>query len=196
MGMKQIAFNNKFGITNLVIRGCKTMMRILVPRNVVCKIKKIQDDYYSATLDVLTDKEALEQYYFSEYKKSKPYGIGEVIAIKNSSHDKDEEIHYIQITNIGIERVQDIPNDDVIREGFSLEYVNNGWGNSASHWVYKLTYMEPRLGRYKEITSPNPQEAYSILFDKMHKVGAWESNPWVFVYEFKRVNYGGNKDVL
>lgn len=194
--MKQIAFNNKFGLADLAMQGRKTMMRILVPKNVVGKIRKIQDKYYEATLDALTDKEALEQYYFSEHEKSKPYEIGEILAIANSSNDKDEVTHCIQITNIRIERVQDISDDDVVREGFSLEYVNNECENSTSYFVRKLAYVGHQLRRYKEIASSNPQEAYSILFDKMHKVGAWKSNPWVFVYEFKRVDYGGNKEVL
>lgn len=188
--MKQIAFNNKFGLTDLVMQGRKIMMRVLVPRIIVGKIRKIKDNYYQETFSVLTDKEALEKYYFSEHPKSKPYKVGEVIAITN----KREIVDYIQITEVKIERVQDISDGDVIREGFSTEYVNNGWGNSASHLVYKLTYMEPKLWRYKEIASSNPQEAYSILFDKVHKTGTWDLNPWVFVYEFKRVDYEGNNN--
>lgn len=218
--MKQIVFNNKFGFTNLAIRGRKTMMRMMVPLGVAGKIRKIQDDYYYATFDTLTDKKALEYHYFVCRNHKPPYRVGEIVAIAQSYKDihgdprfrvtdgasieclkwqkgwndrrfvgVDKMIHFIQITDCKIERIQDISDEDVIKEGFSYERVNNGWGDKSTHGEYKLPYIKSRSGGLEEISSPDPREAYSILFDKTHKIGAWESNPWVFVYEFKRMNY-------
>lgn len=32
-----------------------------------------------------------------------------------------------------------------------------------------------------------PHEAYAILIDRISGKGTWDSNPWVFVYEFEIV---------
>ena len=92
----------------------------------------------------------------------------------------------IRIKDIRIERLQDISEEDVYREGFRKEAINNGWGNAAWHWEAMLTYMD-NLGRYKDIRSGKPKEAFSFLIDKISGNGTWEDNPWVFVYEFELI---------
>ena len=49
-----------------------------------------------------------------------------------------------------------------------------------------LVYYD-KLGRSKEIRSRNPHEAYAALIDKVSGKGTWDSNPFVFVYEFELV---------
>lgn len=94
--------------------------------------------------------------------------------------------HQIRITNVRVERLQDISDDDVYKEGFEKDTVNNGWGNYAHHWEAILVYYDS-IGRTREIRSPYPREAFAALIDKISGRGTWESNPWVFVYEFERV---------
>ena len=91
--------------------------------------------------------------------------------------------HRIRITDIKVERLQDITEDDVYKEGFSKESVNNGWGNAAWHWEAMLIYYDG-LGRTREIRSRKPKEAFSFLIDSISGKGTWERNPWVFAYEF------------
>lgn len=38
------------------------------------------------------------------------------------------------------------------------------------------------------ITAKTARIAYSKLIDKVGKKGTWESNPWVFVYEFEVID--------
>jgi len=92
----------------------------------------------------------------------------------------------IQITDIKVERLQDISDEDVYKEGFRKEAINNGWGNAAWHWEAVLTYMDG-LGRYKQIRSENPKEAFSCLIDKLSGLGTWDRNDWQFAYSFKLV---------
>ncbi len=94
--------------------------------------------------------------------------------------------HRIKITGIKLERLQDISEEDIYKEGFEKQSVNNGCGNAAWHWETMLTYMDD-LGLYKEIRSTNPQEAFECLIDKLSGYGTWESNPWVYAYEFELI---------
>ena len=50
--------------------------------------------------------------------------------------------HRIKITGIKLERLQDISEEDIYKEGFEKQSVNNGWGNAAWHWETMLTYMD------------------------------------------------------
>ena len=94
--------------------------------------------------------------------------------------------HQLRITSVRVERLQDISDGDVYKEGFSKEAVNNGWGNYAYHYEAMLVYYD-KLGRSKEIRSRTPREAFAALIDKVSGKGVWESNPFVFVYEFELV---------
>lgn len=92
--------------------------------------------------------------------------------------------HYIHVTNVRIEKLQDISKEDVISEGFTKCYCNLNMGNAASQWEYHLAYFD-KLGRSKEFGSVHAKEAYSFLIDHISGVGTWESNPFVFVYDFE-----------
>ena len=87
--------------------------------------------------------------------------------------------HRIRITNIKVERLQDISEEDCLREGVlkksdfphkkSLPFYFDGgkhsWDNSFS----------------------TPRQAFAALIDKVSGKGVWKSNPLVFVYEFELV---------
>lgn len=95
--------------------------------------------------------------------------------------------HHIRIANVRVERLQDISDEDCIKEGVREVYVNNNWGNSASHWEFQVSY-EDKLGRTKLLRGFTPQEAYAALIDRISGKGTWESNPYVFVYDFELVD--------
>lgn len=92
--------------------------------------------------------------------------------------------HQIRITGIKVERLQDISEEDVYREGFRHEFVNNGWGNAAYHEEAILVYYD-NIGRTKQIRDKDPKEAFSFLIDKISGNGTWERNPYVFAYTFE-----------
>ena len=95
--------------------------------------------------------------------------------------------HSIKITNIRVERLQDISDEDCMKEGIKEVVVSNNWGNSATHTEYCITYYDTK-GLTKQFVSPKcPQEAYAALIDKINGYGTWESNPYVFVYDFELV---------
>ncbi|VTM52347.1 morphogenetic protein [Klebsiella pneumoniae] len=83
----------------------------------------------------------------------------------------------LEITNVGVQRLQDISSGDAVREG-----------------ICQL----PASGRY--CVSPGDQyfggasrsakEVYSWLWSSIYGEESWKANPWVWVIEFKRIEGG------
>lgn len=77
----------------------------------------------------------------------------------------------LEVTSVRVERVQDISDSDAIAEGIEA-YRDEG-----------ITYYGP-LNR----GHADPRVAFSWLWDSINgERHPWESNPWVWVVEFKRV---------
>jgi hypothetical protein len=69
------------------------------------------------------------------------------------------------VTGVRVERLQDISEEDALSEGVhagSWEY-ENGEGTESA------------------------KESFECLWESINGIGSWESNPWVWVVEFKRV---------
>lgn len=79
----------------------------------------------------------------------------------------------IRITDIRAERLQDICEDDCLAEGI-CEAHNIGL-KGVTYWYTSLANSPYRTAK----------EAYAALIDKISGKGTWESNPYVFVYEFE-----------
>lgn len=94
--------------------------------------------------------------------------------------------HRIRITNICIERLQDISDENVIHEGFSNICFNKNTGNMLSEWCYDLSYYDA-FGNSQSLHSTIAKEAYSYLIAKLYGWSLWDSNPYVFVYDFELV---------
>lgn len=94
--------------------------------------------------------------------------------------------HRIRITNIRIERLQDISDEDVIHEGFSNICFNKNMGNMLSEWCYDLCYYDA-FGNSQSLHSTIAKEAYSYLIAKLYGWSLWNFNPYVFVYDFELV---------
>lgn len=86
--------------------------------------------------------------------------------------------HRIRITDIKVERLQDISDEDIMREGIMEgEFMNtwdrfyyDHWGDVPNH----ITFKTPRM-------------AFASLIDKVSGKGTWDANPWVFAYEFELI---------
>ncbi len=90
--------------------------------------------------------------------------------------------HHIRITDIKIERLQDISDEDCLKEGIGKYFI----GFDSLHADYMgFTYSFDESGKYKY---PNAKQAFAALIDKVSGKGAWESDPYVFVYEFELVD--------
>ena len=83
--------------------------------------------------------------------------------------------HHIRITNIRVERLQDISEEDCLKEGIWRD--DNVGLEGTTYWYHCLANSSFRTAK----------EAYAALIDKISGKDTWESNPWVFVYDFELV---------
>ena len=84
---------------------------------------------------------------------------------------------HIRITDIKVERLQDISDDDIIREGVWQFYDNKD-----------LFYVSKNIGYAPDVAFPTAREAFWFLIDKVSGKGTWESNPLVVAYSFELVD--------
>ena len=88
----------------------------------------------------------------------------------------DMMIHQIHITDVRVERLQDISEEDCIKEGVRKVVNENG------------IYVQYYVGKGDNACSfENPREAFADLINKVSRKDTWESNPYVFVYDFELV---------
>lgn len=197
--MKKIMFNDKYGLTQAVLEGRKTMTRRMVctkdvrlPVHLSYDIKTRQLLLYDACLSLVEHSRyafdevvAIAQAYKDIYEKRgfdmhDPFTfVGDSAGWTNKMFVKADLMpHHIKITNIRVEHLQDISDEDCLREGVRL------W-EDADH-EYKLN----PLGKLYEIAGrwdgyKSPREAFAALINKVSGRGTWDSNPMVWVYEFE-----------
>lgn len=214
--MKKIMFNDKYGLTQAVLEGRKTQTRrMLNPTMFFQRLETYEGwsnegisawkrscnrRFYEAQGDTL---QQMIDYALS----SSRYKLGETIAIAQSYKDIRAEMlrevgdldlkkeflqskgytnkmfvraekmpHAIRITNIRVERLQDISDEDCMKEGVWRD--DNVGLEGTTYWYHGLANSSFRT----------PQEAYASLIDHISGKGTWESNPYVFVYDFELIN--------
>lgn len=171
-------FNCKYDLTKAVLEGRKTMTRRIVPNNVLNKWDGFSHLEYPVRCgEVLAIAQAYEEIGRDDLSNCPGY--------RNKMFVRPALMHhFVRIKGLKIERLQDINEEDVYKEGFIKEFVNNGWGNAAYHEEAVLTYYDDK-GRTKQIRDKDPKVAFSMLIDKISGAGTWDWNPWVYVYEFE-----------
>lgn len=195
-------FNDKYGLTQAVLDGRKTMTRRIVSEKLLDKWTDYDDFCNSVSVE---NTPTTRQYYDEKefFIDNSSYKVGEIIAIAQSYESIYNEkgletmdmlvsgiknhkgwknklfvaagymIHHIRITDIKIERLQDISDEDCLKEGII----------HVSTFLGQKIYHTPHVnGSY--LSTNVAQEAFAYLIDKVSDKGTWESNPFVFAYEF------------
>ncbi|MEQ2409029.1 hypothetical protein AAAU27_13200 [Bacteroides ovatus] len=89
--------------------------------------------------------------------------------------------HHIKITNVKIERLQDISDEDCLKEGIVKQEVIS----DESPFLYAYdAFLDGDNKYFASRWFKNPKEAFAVLIDKVSGKGTWENNPFVFAYEF------------
>lgn len=102
----------------------------------------------------------------------------------------DLMLHHIRITDIKVERLKDISADDCLKEGvipFEHEMPIRAKQVITRYYPCKDLMDSAKCAGWGRIYN-TPQEAFSVLIDKVSGRGTWESNPYVWVYEFESVD--------
>lgn len=196
--MRKIMFNDRYGLTQAGLDGRKTQTRRIVPRSFFTCTHDILDnnalvceDEYGDWHDIRETRYALQvgevvavaQRYsdFMEADKVLYRTVKEVDGYRRemTSEQKgwnnklfvcaDLMPHRIRITDVRVERLNDISESDCIAEGIYL------------HTDGYYSFPNSKMGY------DTPREAYAALIDKISGKGVWSSNPYVFVYEFELV---------
>lgn len=212
--MKKIMFNDKFGLTQAVLDGRKTMTRRIVSE----KLLDRWTDYDDFCNNVSVENASTTRQYYDEkefFLDNSSYKVGEIIAIAQSykdlgyapdsldRHPKDLSVrglmknsagwnnkmfvksyacrHHIKIVNVKVERLQDISDEDCLKEGIARQEVIS----DESPFLYAYdAFLDGDNKYFASRWFKNPKEAFAVLIDKVSGKGTWESNPFVFVYEF------------
>ena len=203
--MKKIMFNDKYGLTKAVLEGRKTMTRRLVTGVQLGYIKKgmpgmavVASRYkvgevvavaqsYGSILDALENPRNFVCMEHWESKSSDRAKYAEMAIYSPGGTNKmfvlaEEMPHQIRITNVRVERLQDISDEDCLREGVVACNCKTYFNGYAYDWCYDQDRDILAARWYK-----TPKKAFAALIDKVSGKGTWASNPWVFVYEFELV---------
>jgi len=95
---------------------------------------------------------------------------------------------HLEITDVRVERVQDIKTDDILNEGVRIP---QHMGMPLLDLLCNMTDYLPKDKKIGDLTGDEILLAYWCnLWDSINgkkKVCDWQSNPWVWVVEFKRI---------
>ena len=87
--------------------------------------------------------------------------------------------HQIRITNVRIQRLQDISDEDCLAEGII---------KNATRYCFKEKVKQTTGDVLTfSVNFDTPRVAYAALIDKISGKGTWESNPYVWAYTFELV---------
>lgn len=90
---------------------------------------------------------------------------------------------HIQFTDVKVERLQDISDDDIMREGIRKESFAGG-----CMFCYNKAYIRNGNRLVEPIYNSTPRRAFASLMYKIIGGRTWESNPWVVAYSFELVD--------
>lgn len=218
---KKIFFSDKYGLTDAVLQGRKTMTRGLVG-------KSMTEDDIRAYLKGYTELA----------NKCANYKIGEVVAVAQRGisiyHALQERYgetsdaalgfkemyegmpmwrnklfvpadlcpNQIRITDIKVERLQDISDEDCFKEGIIpitwRQHLRQDFDDLTpqkyiDHNVYTLEKFREGIEDCWAESDPNEymaeeaKVAFAVLIFKTLGRKVWDANPWVFAYGFELV---------
>lgn len=178
--MKKIMFNDRYGLTKAVLSGYKTVTRRIMNRQ--------------------PDPDDIAYMEPKDYPCQPPYKVGEIVAVAQSYDQIDPQIvhcriddlgdwggdhpgqynkmfvradlmpHQIRITSVRPERLQNITDEDCLKEG--VRFVENSDGHFSNGMSDGYT---------------TPISAFAALIDEISGRRIWERNPFVWRIEFKLV---------
>lgn len=90
---------------------------------------------------------------------------------------------FLKVTNVRVERLQDISEEDAIAEGIAS--FNHGFGGSPRGVWYR---------DYKHLShNCRPRDSFRTLWQSINgKKHPWDTNPWVWVYTFEQTEKPDN----
>lgn len=209
--MQKIMFNDRYGLTDAVIEGRKTMTRRLVSDR-LWEIWTDYDDFCNSVIGGIArggTSVSREYYHECDFFKDKcRYKVGEVVAVaqsygqvyhhygletmdmvvsgmKTSAGWKNKMFVKAELVphQIRITGIRCERLQDISDEDCFREGIIESWYESTDTTTYG--YADEKKGTAVEFDTP--RKAFASLIDRVSGKGTWASNPWVVVYEFELV---------
>ena len=192
--MKKIMFNDKYGLTKAVLDDRKTQTR------------RICQEQVWAHSDIINAENGIFHFEIPKYKVGEMVAVAQSyrncggvnedgvpmwdiisqrVGSTNAGWDNkmfvraDLMPHHIRITDVRVERLQDITDEDCIKEGIIKK-----WHAPACKNYYYVPGIEVKSVKDVHDT---PQEAFAHLINKVSRKDVWSNNPYVFVYDFELI---------
>ena len=147
----------------------------------VGEIVAIAQTYENAILSVGEDKwNELHKWYCVENLRAR-------IGLHNKMFVKADLMpNRIQMTDLWFEHLQDISDEDCLREGIYAHTVQLDETPGVKPYT-SYSYNMLLGSNIKRWWFDTPRKAFAALIDKLNGKGTWDSNPWVVVYPYIRV---------
>ncbi len=207
--MKKIMFNDRYGLTQAVLEGKKTMTRRMMTMTLHKMNGKEMTPVVPDDMFIASDGTAHFQVGRNGYmvpKQNQPaYHVGEEIAIAQSYHMLNksgfvapEGLDHTCESSAGYEnkmfvRADLMPHRIIIRkvdvqrlQSISDEdCMKEGIMEGEFMNTWDTFYFDEWGDVPNHITFKRPRDAYRNLIDRISGKGTWQRNPWVYVYTFE-----------
>ena len=165
-------FNDKYWLTQAVLHGEKTQTRRNSCRYKVGEVVAIAQSYKDAGVRFVQEED--KEFGCYDFPAEQTKGWNNKMFVK-----ADLMPHHIRITSMRQERLQDISDEDCIKEGII---------KSKHYGKFVYGYHIIIDGTSYTYSHYTPREAYGCLIDKVNGKGTWASNPIVWVYDFELID--------
>ena len=177
-----------------VVQRCWTLPSYLpLPGEIVAIAQSYGKIYNEMTSDVyVADSEESAKLYFSYILMDAHQSVFHDIKGWNNKMfvRANLMLHKIQFENCRVEKMQDITDEECLKEGIRL--YTSGIPQCKTEVVDSNFDFIPPYGfddyHHKHFCNfDNPREAFADLIDRISGKGTWKSNPFVLRYEYKKI---------
>ena len=203
--MKKIMFNDKYGLTQAVLDGRKTMTRriaytkdvrflnlgwdVKTHQRVICDGELVVARSQYKIDEVVAIGQSYKDIYLNSGSIYKIGILGRTAGWRNKMFVcADDMPHHIKITNIRVERLQDISDEDCLKEGIYFDREGGCELGYPFSIPFYFTFRGAVNNNGEQLHWSFSRDAFATLIDKVSGKGTWDSNPLVWVYEFELVD--------
>ena len=186
---KKIMFSDKFSLTRAVLDGRKTQTRRICKEQIWAHSDIVSAEngiyHFESPKYKVGEVVAVAQSYEASWQENasayhNPYFLRGLPGWKNKMFVSARDMpHQIRITDVRVERLQDISDECCLKEGIIKK-----WHAPACKNYYYVPGIEVKSVKDVHDT---PQEAFAHLINKVSRKDVWSENPYVFVYDFELV---------
>lgn len=212
--MKKIMFNDMYGLTQAVLEGRKTMTRRITIQppyenyeisfptpdiafdenhplsEAFCRVNKDNKEEHTEwvrpqwkTGEVVAIAQPYKDICFENDPSGYPNNAGKTNKMFVRA---DLMPHRIQITRVQLQRLQNISNEDCLKEGVVEDILRIG-DTCLKKYHPSPAHVKAMKDAGWGVVRDTPKIAFAELIDRVSGENTWNKNPWVFAYTFKLI---------